>query len=198
TVEETARHFEKPVEEVRAGIAAGEKKLLAARAHRVRPHLDDKVLTAWNGLMISAFAKAAAVLGEERYLAVARRAADFVAGHMYDAKSGVLRRRYRDGDAAIAGFLDDYAFFTQALLDLYETQFDTRDLDLAMRLTEKQRELFEDKDNGGFYSTAGGANLVLRLKEDYDGAEPSGNGVAMMNLLRLAQMTDRAAFRESA
>ena len=113
-------------------------------------------------------------------------------------KTGVLQRRYRDGEAAIPGFLDDYAFFTQALLDLYEAQFDTPDLELALRLTEKQRELFEDKAEGGFFSTAGGADLVMRMKDDYDGAEPSGNGIAMLNLLRLAQMTDRADLRESA
>src|SRR5204863_2226700 len=83
-------------------------------------------------------------------------------------------------------------------LDLYEAQFDTRDLELALRLTEKQRALFEDTTNGGFYTTAGGADLVIRMKDDYDGAEPSGNAIAMMNLLRLAQMTDRTDLRESA
>ena len=104
----------------------------------MRPHLDDKVLTAWNGLMISAFAKAGAVLAEPRYADAARRAADFLVARMYDAETGVLLRRYRQGDAAIPGFLDDYAFFAQALLDLYETGFDWRDLELAIRLTEKQ------------------------------------------------------------
>jgi uncharacterized protein YyaL (SSP411 family) len=148
--------------------------------------------------MISAFAQAGAVLGEDRYRDAARRAADFVIGRMYDPKAGTLLRRYRDGEAAIPGFLDDYAFFTQALLDLYETQFDPRDLEHALKLTEKQRELFEDKTNGGFYTTAGGADLVMRMKDDYDGAEPSGNSIAMLNLLRLAQMTDRADLRESA
>ena len=114
---------------------------------------------------------------------------------MYDAASGILLRRYREGDAAIPGFLDDYAMFAQALLDLYEAQFDLRHLELAVRLTEKQRELFEDTEPGGFFSTAAGDHrLVLRVKEDYDGAEPSGNSVAVMNLLRLAQMTNRAGF----
>ena len=99
------------------------------------------------------------------------------------------------GDAAIPGFLDDYAFFTQALLDLYETQFDLRHLELAMQLTEKQRELFEDTRAGAFFSTAADdRRLVMRMKDDYDGAEPSGNSVAVMNLLRLAQMTNRADF----
>jgi uncharacterized protein YyaL (SSP411 family) len=172
---------------------------MAARAHRVRPHLDDKILTAWNGLMISAFAKGGAVLDDARYTGAARRAAEFVIGNLYDAASGTLLRRYRAGDAAIPGFLDDYTMFVQGLLDLYEAQFDRRHLELAVRLTEKQQELFEDTDSGGFFSTAADDHrLVLRVKEDYDGAEPSGNSVAVMNLLRLAQMTNRAAFRDSA
>jgi uncharacterized protein YyaL (SSP411 family) len=182
-----------------AAIFETSHKLLEARSRRVRPHLDDKVLTAWNGLMISAFAKAGAVLAEPRYADAARRAADFIAGRMYDPNTGILLRRYRLGAAAIPGFLDDYAFFTQALLDLYETSFEWRDLELAIRLTEKMVELFEDTEHGAFYSTAAGdPTLVIRIKEDYDGAEPSGNSIAVLNLLRLAQMTDRPDFRASA
>jgi uncharacterized protein YyaL (SSP411 family) len=199
TVEETAQHFDKPVEEVRHALDAAAIKLLAARAERVRPHLDDKVLTAWNGLMISAFAKGGAMLSEPRYSSAATRAAEFILNGMYDAKTGLLLRRYRQQDAAIAGFLDDYALFTQALLDLYEAQFDFRYLETAVKLAEKQNELFEDQEHGGFFSTApGDASLVMRMKEDYDGAEPSGNSVAALNLLRLAQLTDRRDFRASA
>ena len=199
TAEETARHFSKPVAEVSEALAVAGGKLLWARAKRVRPHLDDKVLTAWNGLMISAFAKGGAVLGEPRYSAAAKRSADFILHRMYDAKTGLLLRRYRQQDAAIAGFLDDYALFTQALLDLYETQFDIGYLQTAVKLTEKQSELFADKEHGGFFSTtAGDASLLIRMKEDYDGAEPSGNSVAALNLLRLAQMTDRQSFHELA
>jgi len=149
--------------------------------------------------MISAFALGGAVLDEPRYAEAARRAAEFLIARMYDPGTGVLLRRYRQGEAAIPGFLDDYALFAQGLLDLYEAQFDLRHLELAVRLTEKQRELFEDRDRGGFFSSAeGDASLVMRVKEDYDGAEPSGNSVALMNLLRLAEFTDRADFRESA
>jgi uncharacterized protein YyaL (SSP411 family) len=199
TIEETARHFEKPVEAVRQALHAAADKLLAARAHRVRPHLDDKVLTAWNGLMISALAKGGAILFEPRYSAASVRAAEFILSRMYDSNTGVLLRRYRQQDAAIPGFLDDYSLLTQALLDLYETQFDTRYLDVAIQLTGKQSELFEDKEHGGFFSTAAGdASLLMRIKEDYDGAEPSGNSIAILNLLRLAQMTDRKDFRDSA
>jgi uncharacterized protein YyaL (SSP411 family) len=192
TVEETAQRFGRPPDEVGAA-------LLEARSERVRPHLDDKILTAWNGLMISAFARGGAILEEPRYAAAARRAADFLIARMYDAHSGALLRRWRQGEAAIPAFLDDYALFTQGLLDLYEAQFDLRDLELAIRLTEKQMELFEDREQGGFFaSAADDASLVLRVKEDYDGAEPSGNSVAAMNLLRLARFTNRSGFRESA
>ena len=174
-------------------------RLLAERAKRIRPHLDDKIITAWNGLMISAFAKAAGALGEPRYLEAARQAADFILRRMYDAQSGALVRRFREGEAAIPAFLDDYAFFVQALLDLYEAGFDVARIDLAVKLTARQRELFEDSAEGGFFSTAAGErDLVMRMKDDYDGAEPSGNSVASLNLLRLAWITDRADFRESA
>jgi uncharacterized protein YyaL (SSP411 family) len=171
--------------------------LLKARGSRTRPHLDDKVLTSWNGLMISALARAGAVLNEPHYADAARRAAEFIAGSMY--KDGVLLRRYRAGEAAISGFLDDYALFVQALLDLYETQFDLRHLELAIELTQKMRERFEDAEHGGFFSSAAGdENLVMRVKDDYDGAEPSGNSVAISNLLRLAQITNRDDLRASA
>jgi hypothetical protein len=199
SIKETARQFNQPEPEVQAAIQQAAHMLLEDRGARIRPHLDDKVLTAWNGLMISAFAKAGAVLGEPRYADAARRAADFIAGRMYDPTTGILLRRYRQGDAAIPGFLDDYAFFTQALLDQYETSFELRDLELAIRLTEKMVALFEDSEHGAFYSTAAGdPTLVMRIKEDYDGAEPSGNSIAVQNLLRLAQITDRQDFRASA
>ncbi|HUI80778.1 MAG TPA: thioredoxin domain-containing protein [Bryobacteraceae bacterium] len=199
TIEETAEHFSRSIEEVRSAIAQASGVLFEARTKRVRPHLDDKILTAWNGLMISAFALGGAILNEPRYAGAAVRAAEFLIARMYDPATGILLRRYREGDAFIPGFLDDYALFTQGLLDLYETQFDRRHLDLAIRLTEKQRELFEDREGGAFFSTtAGDSSLVLRVKEDYDGAEPSGNSVAALNLLRLAQFTGRGEFRKSA
>jgi uncharacterized protein YyaL (SSP411 family) len=198
SIADTAAQFRQIEETVGEGLREAERILLEARSKRVRPHLDDKVLTGWNGLMISAFALGGAVLGEPRYREAARKAAEFLIARMYNPETGLLLRRYRQGDAAIPGFLDDYALFAQALLDLYETQFDRRHLELAVRLTEKQRELFEDGEQGGFFSTAAGDGaLVMRLKEDYDGAEPSGNSVALMNLLRLARMTGRADFAET-
>ena len=199
TVEETAQRFGRPLEEVGAGLLEAGRILLEARSKRVRPHLDDKVLTAWNGLMISAFARGGAALDEPRYAAAARRAAEFLIARVCHPQSGALLRRYRQGEAAIPAFLDDYAFFAQGLLDLYEARFDLRDLELAIRLTEKQMELFEDPEHGAFFaSAADDASLVMRVKEDYDGAEPSGNSVAALNLLRLARFTNRSDFRESA
>jgi uncharacterized protein YyaL (SSP411 family) len=199
TIEDTARHFERPFEEVQAAVLQVERKLLEARSQRVPPHLDDKILTAWNGLMISAFARGGAILNEPRYADSARRAARFVIERMYNPETGILLRRFREDEAAIPGFLDDYAFFTQALLDLYEAQFDPLDLELAGRLSDKMLELFEDGANGAFFSTGpDDASLVMRIKEDYDGAEPSGNSVAVLNLLRLAQMTGNPRYRESA
>ncbi len=171
--------------------------LLEARGKRPRPHLDDKILTGWNGLMISAFALGGAVLNEPRYAEAARRATEFILEKMY--AGGKLLRRYRAGEAAIPAFLDDYALFIQALLDLYDAQFDARHLQLATDLTLQMRERFEDTEHGGFFSSPeGDESLVMRVKDDYDGAEPSGNSVALMNLLRLTQMTNRDEFRQSA
>ncbi len=199
-LEDTALHFDKPVEEDPAPRSTEPAEtLLAARGKRPRPHLDDKVLTSWNGLMISALAKGGAILNEPRYAEAARRAAEFLIARMYDSTSGVLLRRYREGDAAIPGFLDDYALFAQALLDLYEAQFDRRHLELALKLTGKQQELFEDNARGAFFSSVeGDSELVLRVKEDYDGAEPSGNSIALSNLQRLAQIFNREDLRASA
>ncbi len=190
---------QEPDASVTSELQQARVELLELRSKRVRPHLDDKILTAWNGLMISAFAKAAQVLEEPRYLAAAKRAADFILSRMYQAETGLLLRRFRDGDAAIPGFLDDYAFLIAALLDLYEADFNPERIGMAIRLAVKMRELFEDPAAGGFFSTAAGDhNLVLRMKDDYDGAEPSGNAVALLDLLRLEHITDRPDFREAA
>ncbi len=197
-VEELAARFSAPAEEVRAALAEAEGALFNLRSRRPRPHLDDKILTAWNGLTISALALGGAVLDQPRYADAARKAADFLLSKMYDAGSGTLLRRYRDGEAAVPGFLDDYAFLTQGLLDLYEAQFDLEHLETARRLTEKQLQIFEDAPHGGFFGADAAPDRVLELKEDYDGAEPSGNSVAILNLLRLARMTGEKRFRESA
>ncbi len=173
--------------------------LLELRGHRPRPHLDDKILTSWNGLMISAFAKGARILGEPRYAEAARSAQLCLWSKLWRESDATLLRRFRDGEAAIEGFLDDYGFLINALLDLYETEFNEADLKWAETLAERAIERFEDPDQGGFFSTpAGQSDLVLRLKDDYDGAEPSGNSAMALGLLRLARMRDRDDFRQAA
>jgi uncharacterized protein YyaL (SSP411 family) len=199
SIEEVAAALEIGVDQARATLRSATQKLLDLRTKRPRPHLDDKILAAWNGLMISAFAKGAQALGEDRYLEAASGAAKFLREHLWDESRGVLLRRFRDGESAIDGFLDDYAFCILAFLDLYETRFDSNDFHFAVRLADRALALFEDRENGGFYSTAEGAeNLVLRLKDDYDGAEPSGNSMMAIALLRLARMTGRDDFLKAA
>jgi len=147
--------------------------------------------------MISAFAQAGAVLQEPRYALAARCAADFIVHNMM--KDGILYRRFRDEETAIPGFLDDYAGFVQGLIDLYEADFDPRNLQLASQLTRKMIDLFEDREGGGFFSTSGqDTSLVMRVKDDYDGAEPSGNSIAVLNLLRLAAITGDTGLRATA
>ncbi len=171
--------------------------LLAERSKRIRPHLDDKVLASWNGLMISAFAKGAQVLNDPRYLHAATKALSFIQEQL--VVNGKLMRRWREGEAAIEGFLDDYAALAQACVDVYEATFDQAHLAFGKTLALSMLELFEDKQNGGFYSTSGDSDeLVLRLKEDYDGAEPAGNSVAAGALLRLAEYCELEPLKEAA
>ena len=178
----------------RGDLADDRARLLAARASRPKPHLDDKVLAAWNGLMISAYARARRVLGSASDLSRARLAADFAWARLWDERTRTLRRRYRDGDVAIAGELSDYAFLAAGFLDLFEAGFETQDLERALTLTDRARELFWDEPGAGFFDTAEGADphLLVRSKEAHDGAEPSGNSIAFSNLARLAALTGRA------
>ena len=183
------------------------EKLRTVRAQRPRPHLDDKVITAWNGLMISALAKGAQVLGDKTYLVVATRAANFIRRELYDEKTGILYRSWCDpstgpgtsGCGAIAGFAEDYAFLIQGLLDLYEAGFDIRWLQWAERLQAMMNAQFADPARGGYFnSRADDATVIVRLKEDHDGAEPSANSIAALNLLRLDWMTGLPGARDRA
>ena len=176
--------------EARSRIAAAKANLFSLRSSRPRPLRDDKILMSWNGLMIGAFARGARVLGEPRYLAAAIRAAEFVTERMRGP--GTLLRRYRQGDSRIDAHLDDYAFFISGLIDLFESSGEGRWLEQAVRLTEEQIRIFHDGGGKGFFDTPGTDGTVLvRMKEQYDGAEPSGNSVAAMILIRLSRMLDR-------
>jgi uncharacterized protein YyaL (SSP411 family) len=173
--------------------------LFELREKRPRPHLDDKIITAWNGLMISGFARAAQVLGEERYVAAAEKAASFLRSHLYNPTTKTLVRNYREGPSAVAGFADDYAFLIQGLLDLYEASFEIDWLRFAIDLQETQDRSFYDAENGGYFSGAGNdPSILLRLKEDNDGAEPAASSIAASNLLRLAQIRRDDAMRQRA
>ncbi|ACF13862.1 protein of unknown function DUF255 [Chloroherpeton thalassium ATCC 35110] len=199
TLSQAAQEFGKSEADIAEVMAKSRERLFDARLQRPRPHRDDKILTAWNGLMISAFAKGYMVLDEATYLHAAQKAADFVIEKLYNKETGGLLRRYRDGESAIDGKADDYAFFVQALIDLYEASFQFKYLSLALDLAEKQNALFYDAQNGGFFSsTSENKSVIFRLKDDQDGAEPSANSVAALNLLRLSQMADREDFRQKA
>jgi hypothetical protein len=171
------------------------QKLFEHREKRIHPLKDDKILTDWNGLMIAAFAKAYSVLKIDEYLNVARKSADFILKNLY--KDGKLLHRFRDGEAKIDGYLDDYSFFIWGLLELYEASFETRYLKTAIDLTETMIQLFWDGEDGGFYFTdSENKDVIFRQKELYDGAIPSGNSVVLLDLIKLAKITGRNDFNE--
>jgi uncharacterized protein YyaL (SSP411 family) len=191
TIAETAQRFKKSEDEVAKSLAQSRQRLFSIREKRPRPHLDDKIIAAWNGLMISAYARAAQVLDDPRYLEIATRAAKFLRTNLYEEKSKLLYRNYRGGRSDIEGFADDYAFVIQGLLDFYEASFDVDWLKFAVELQETQDRLFFDEKNGGYFSTSGkDQSVFLRMKDDNDGAEPAASSVAALNLLRLAQFRD--------
>jgi uncharacterized protein len=172
-------------------------KMLAARQQRVSPHLDDKILTAWNGLMIASLAKASAAFDEPRFAQAAARAADFVLNEM--VKDGKLLRTHRNGQSRLVGYLADYSFFIEGLLNLYEATFDVKWLQAATTLTDDQIARYYDSKGGAFFYTAiDGEKLLTRTKDPNDGAIPSGNSVAAMNLLRLVIFTGKRDYREKA
>lgn len=166
-------------------LASARRKLFEAREKRIHPFKDDKILTEWNGLMISAMALGFKVLGHASYLKAAQDSARFILKNLY--RDEKLLRRYRAGEGGLEGVLDDYAFLIRGLIDLYEADFDAAWLDWALKLQKKQDQLFADPDGGlYFYSAASATDLFVRKKETNDGAMPSGNGVAVSNLLKLA------------
>ncbi|MEX2663784.1 MAG: thioredoxin domain-containing protein [Vicinamibacterales bacterium] len=186
--------------EVLAALDRVRDTLFTVRAGRPRPHLDDKVLTAWNGLMIAAFARAARVrpgsASAGSYRTAAAKAAEFIHTTLWRADSETLLRRYRDGDAAIEAYAEDYAYLIWGLLELLQATGEARWLEWAIALQRRQDALFWDDTDGAWFSTTGNdPTVLLRLKEDYDGAEPSASSVSAMNVLTLAHLTGEAAYR---
>ncbi len=198
TYDELATALGMAEEGVRKALAENGKKLFEEREKRVHPHKDDKILTDWNGLMIAALARGARIFGDSRYADAAGRAASFILERMRRS-DGRLYHRFRDGEAAISGFLDDYAFLVWGLIELYEAVFDARWLEAALELNALAVLHFWDGKEGGFFFTPDdGETLLVRKKEVYDGAVPSGNSVAFWNLLRLSRMTGDASLDEKA
>ncbi len=177
-------------------LSSARNRLFEVRKQRGKPLKDDKILTSWNGLMIAALAKGAMALGEPEYLRAAQKACDFVLENLKRG-DGRLLRRYRQGEAAHLGYLEDYAFLVWGLLELFEASQDVARLEEAVVLTDVMREHFLDESAGGFYFTGKESEkLISRSKEVYDGAVPSGNSVATLNLLRLGRMTGNKALEE--
>jgi len=203
SIDDIAKQTNRSPDEVVDVLHGARLKMFKERLGRPRPQRDDKVLAAWNGLMIAAFARMARALrglgadgrtAGTPYLDAARRAASFVREQMWNAQSGLLRRRYRDGHAEIDGYAEDYAYMIHGLLELFQADPEPMWLEWAIALQRRQDELFWDEEAGGWFSTTGrDPSVLLRMKEDYDGAEPTASSVAVLNLLTLSHLVaDRA------
>lgn len=195
--EKNILHIPKPDAKghTRGRMSASRAKLLGARAKRIRPGKDDKVLAAWNGMMISSLAKGYQVLGEKRFRVAAERAGDFILSKMIVKDQ--LHRSYRRGKVRIPGYLDDYAYVANSFVDLYETSFEIKWLSAAEKLVARMTELFWDEEGHGFFSTGKEhRNLLIRSKSYSDGSVPAGNTIAAMTLMRSARLTDSAEHRE--
>ena len=192
SIEDVASITGRSLDGVTDALQTARGLLMTRSAARPRPHLDDKVLTAWNGLMIAAFARAARTLvGAAGYLQDAQRAARFVHDRLWQPSTGTLLRRYRDGSAGVDAYAEDYAYLVFGLLELFQTDGDPTWLEWAMTLQTRQDELFWDANDGGWFSTTGkDESVLLRLKEDYDGAEPAASSVSVMNLLTLSHLVE--------
>jgi uncharacterized protein YyaL (SSP411 family) len=206
SLDDLAREFGKSSAEIPEMLRRARLAMFRERLGRPRPHLDDKILTAWNGLMIGAFARVARVMqlldrergdGGQEYLEAARRAASFVRARMWSDPSRTLLRRFREGHAEIEGYAEDYAYLIFGLLELFQADPDIRWLTWTIDLQRRQDELFWDAENGGWFSTTGAdPSVLVRMKEDYDGAEPTASSVAVMNLLLLAHLVEDRAWSE--
>ncbi len=186
-IEHLSEKYKMDIDEIDETINNCKKKLLKIRNERVRPFLDDKILSDWNGLMIASIAKAGITFQSEEVINTAEKAMDFILNNMFDNKK--LLHRYKDGDAGIDGMFDDYSFIISALIELYNSTFNPKYLNKAIELTNLSIENFYDEKNGGFYFAKENTDLIIRKKEIYDGAIPSGNSVMIGNLMKLYTIT---------
>ncbi|NHJ48091.1 MAG: thioredoxin domain-containing protein [Asgard group archaeon] len=187
--QDLAENFQLPLDELSNKLEVIRRKLFQKREMRIHPHKDDKILVDWNGLMIAALAKAGRAFNNNNYISAAKNAATFIF-HEMNTENKRLLHRYRDGDVAIQGFLDDYSFLVWGLLELYESTFDVEFLKHAIHYNDILLTHFWDENKGGFYFTPDyGEHIITRKKEIYDGAIPSGNSVALLNLLKLSRIT---------
>jgi uncharacterized protein YyaL (SSP411 family) len=206
SIDDIAKQTGKPVDEVIEILNGARMSMFKERLDRPRPYRDDKILTSWNGLMIAAFARMARILRSlgsdgrtagEPYLETARRAAVFIRERMWSAASGTLLRRYRDGHAEIDGYAEDYAYLIHGLLELFQADPQPMWLEWAIALQRRQDELFWDDAAGGWFSTTGkDPTVLLRMKEDYDGAEPTASSISVLNLLVLSHLVPDAAWHD--
>lgn len=184
------------VREALERVESARQTLFQARLKRPRPHRDEKIIVAWNGLMISAGARAAVALNEPKYARMASAAANFLFSELWDGQS--LKRHFKDGAAEVPAFCDDYAALARACLDLYDATFDHSWLQRAETLADRMTESFWDESAGGFYNSGDDPRVLVRFKEDYDGAEPSGNALAVEVGARLFHLLGREDWRERA
>jgi uncharacterized protein YyaL (SSP411 family) len=199
TLEQDAKMLGRSADELRAELETAKKALYEVRSRRIWPGRDEKLLAAWNGLMIAAFAQAASVLDRPDYAAAAERAADFVLTRMRAPNGRLFRTATADGPPKLNAYLEDYAFLADALTTLYETTFATRWIEAALDLTEVILDQFWDAEPAGFYFTARDHEALLtRVKETHDGSTPSGNAMAITVLLRLGRLTGRVDLLEKA
>ena len=196
--EEAAEHFQMDSRIVERSLAQSRDILFQARSTRKRPHLDDKIITGWNGLLIGALARGSRLLQDPALLDHAKQAATFIKNHLYEADSQTLHRRYRAGASGLSGQLDDYAWLAAGLIELYQASQEPHWLKWAIALTKRQIELFWDETGGFFYDSVADKSVTVRMRTMYDGAEPAANSTAASNLIRLGHIRNQNDWQEMA
>lgn len=198
SVEETAKEFQTAKPEIKRILDESKRILFGERSNRIRPHLDDKILASWNGLMIGAMARAGDVLHEKKYVDAAIGAASFIWQNLYVEAGNKLFHRWREGESRFDATLDTYAFLIKGFLQLYEVTFDQAWLERGIILQKEQDEYLYDSKKSGYFTSREAKDIIIRTKNDYDGAEPSGNSISVLNLLKLHAITADGDHKEKA